>query len=147
MFCSYMRSSAPSFPLSKEPSHATHATRTQAPAHAHHYSGRIHSRPDTRLFGSLGRDERRGRVGSETVSGAVVTCPPSKEPACPQAGAEGKRWRRASRSSQVAMDSGQDDHLMRACWTERTPLDTMRFDRIRSGTCKESVGSGGEGET
>ena len=73
MFCSYMRSSAPSFPLIKEPSHVTHATRTQAPAHAHHYSGRIHSRPDTRLFGSLGRDERQGPVGSETVSGAVVT--------------------------------------------------------------------------
>ena len=126
VFVHTCRSSAPSFLLSKEPGNAM---RTQAPAHSHHYSGRIHSRPDTHMFGSLGRDECRGPVGSESVSGTVVTRPPCKEPACPQAGAEGKRWRRASRSSQVAMDSGQDDHLMRACWTERTPLDTMRFDR------------------
>ena len=72
VFVHTCRSSAPSFLLSKEPGNAT---RTQAQAHSHHYSGRIHSRPDTRMFGSLGRDERRGPVGSESVSGTVVTRP------------------------------------------------------------------------
>jgi len=81
VFVHTCRSSAPSFLLSKEPGNAM---RTQAPAHSHHYSGRIHSRPDTRMFGSLGRDERRGPVGSESVSGTVVTRPPVKSPLVPK---------------------------------------------------------------
>ena len=126
LFFSYMPKPSSAWLLVDE---ANSSLATERTTHSHVLHGPIPFRARHMHAGDPGpRGAARpsgSRCSVDLVDGGNI--PPCSEPTCPQAGADGNRWRRASRSSQIARASGQPDHLIRTCWTGRTPLDTSFF--------------------
>lgn len=104
---------------------------------------RLYTTPEPQLLhGLLAQicDPAQSRIYFYPLLVQPMTLPPPRNPAWPQAGANGKRRCRSWRSSHVAREEGSPDHCTRNWVTKDEPRATIRASTAIGIAFSEAVG-------